>query len=124
MAELMLTKVWVNLVRTGEAMSGQSMRERTQSHEVSGDVQQFAGGRSRGIGEEGIRSNFEFTMRDMSLEDIETLKTWFGETVLARDHRGQHFYGAFYHIDIMEMREPDLYDIKIPLRTVTFDEGV
>jgi hypothetical protein len=124
MATLTLTKEFINLVSSGQSVSGQSARERPQAHSMEGDVQEYASGRLRGQGQEGIRAAFDRTLRDMSLEDLETLKTWLGETVLVRDYRGQHFYCTFYSVEVVEMREPELYDLKCAFRTVTHAEGV
>lgn len=119
---LTLTKVWVNRVDTGEALSAPSSG-RSRAHSLAGEVRSYAGGRQRSIVVEGERGTFAFTLLRLTLDQVETLRSWTGVTVQVRDHRGQRFFGVYYDVGITEYKD-DYYSVSISLATVTTDEGV
>lgn len=124
MATVILPKVFVTLVSTGEDISGYSARDRSQEHEMTGEVRQYAGGNKRAVTSEGVMSTFGFTLRDMSLADIVTLKSWIGLTVQVRDHRGQRFFGTYFKVTPIEHSEIADYDVAITLNVVSYNEEV
>ena len=121
MATLNLTRVWVNRLDTGEAVSAQSAVERSQEHAVAGDVRTYAGGRQRAVTQAGVASTFEFTLRFVTLATVTTLKAWIGVPVLVRDARGQAFTGVYFKVPPAEHRSPLDYDVTLSLRVVTTD---
>lgn len=125
MAVLVLSKLWVNRLDTGEAVSAYS-QDRAEAHTSDGEVRGYAGGRQRSITREGEAGQFTFTLRRVPLADVETLRTWKGLTVQVRDNRGRKFFGVYFGVPIVkEYRDNlDLYDVTIELRTVTVSEGV
>ena len=124
MAILQLDRVWVNRLDTGEAVSAISGRNRPQNHGLAGEVRTYAGGRQRAISVAGERSQFEVTLRLVSLATITLLRTWKGIPVQVRDHRGQLFVGVFFDVRVLEHASPTEYDVALPVRVVTTVEGV
>jgi hypothetical protein len=125
MAVLLLTKLWINLLSTGEAVSAHTQPQRPSVFSLTGEVLSFAGGRQRSVTAEGESGTFSFTLQDVTLAQRDTLRTWFGLNVIVRDHRGQMFTGVFYAANVAErITEPTLYEISITLQTTTTAEGV
>jgi hypothetical protein len=122
-ATLVLTKVFVNLLSTGEALSAQSTG-RSQAYGLDGEVRTFAGGRQRFVGKEGEHGQFTVTLRRIPLTSIVKLRTWQGLAVQFRDRRGQLFNGVFTTVNITTEWKDLLYDVEIPLRMISVDEGV
>lgn len=129
MAAVTLDRVWINHLDTGEAVSAKSF-DRSQSYDQDGEVRTFAGGRQRAFTVEGERGSFSFTLRKVSLETVEVLRSWKGLPVQVRDHRGQRWVGVFFEVTPVEPAVAPgapssyWYDVAIPLRTVTAAEGV
>lgn len=123
MATLTLTKVWVNRLDTGEAISAVSTPTRNRAHGIAGDVRTYAGGRQRAVSVAGERGQFDVTLRFVSLTTIDTLRAWVGIPVQIRDHRGQRFFGVFFDVPPQEHRSPLDYDVTLSLRVVTAAEG-
>lgn len=132
MATLNLTQTFINLLATGEAVSGNTMDGRTATYDRRGEVRIYAtgtqspGGRSRSITRQGAIGTFVFTFRDMTRTQIDTLKVWTGQPVQVRDDRSRIFYGVFYAVPEQEHRkhEETLYDVPMVISTVTVVEGV
>ena len=124
MAVLTLARVFVNLLATGGAVSAQSGVRRGRSHDVAGQMRTYAGGRQRAVSTAGERGVFAFAMADVSLATVEILRGWINQAVQVRDARGQRFFGVYFIVDVVEARDPALYDVAIDLRTVTTAEGV
>lgn len=125
MATLTLTKLWLNLLSSGQAISAYGQIGRTSQFNVDGEVRTFAGGRQRSVTIEGEQSSYSFVLQDVSLAVRDVLRAWFGQNVIVRDHRGQAFQGVFYAVDVAERTyEVDLYEIAITLRSTTTPEGV
>lgn len=124
MAQLNLTKVFINLLASGAAVSAQSAPRRDREHDQVGEVRTFAGGRQRSITRVGERGVFSFVLVDVSLATVELLRTWVGQPVQVRDHRGQRFFGVYFAVSTVESKDPSLYSVPIALRTVTTVEGV
>ena len=124
MAVLNLTKVWVNRLDTGAAVSAQSDVQRTRVHSVDGEVSTWAGGRQRATMMQGERGQFTVTLVLLSMSTVETLRSWVGVPVQIRDARGQKFFGTFFAVPIKERREPDMYDVDLSIATVTVTEGI
>jgi len=123
MAVLALSKLWVNRMDNGQAVSAQSAG-RGRNHDQAGEVRTYAGGRQRSVTIAGERGQFSFRLLDVSLATVELLRTWIGADVQVRDHRGQRFFGVFFGVNIVEYKDPSFYDVAIVLRTVTVVEGV
>lgn len=124
MATLTLTKVFINRLDTGVAVSGQSGPGRSQSYDMDGNVRTFAGGRMRAISTDGERGQFPFTLRDVTQATVDTLRSWLAYGVQVRDHRGRRFYGVILSVVVTEMPEPTLYDATVVLQTITAPDGV
>jgi hypothetical protein len=123
MATLTLDRVWVNRMDSGESVSAMSGVARSRQHDMAGEVRTYAGGRQRSVTTEGERGQFAFTLRLVSQDAIDTLREWKGLDVQVRDHRGQRFFGVYFAVNVIELREATLYDVAIELRTVTVVEG-
>jgi hypothetical protein len=125
MATLTLTALWINLVATGAAVSAQSAPDRAGTYSAQGAVVSNAGGRRRSITGPGRGGTFAFTLVLVPDTDRQTLKSWMGQTVQVRDHRGQQFYGVFYGIDSKEYKDNlAAYEVSIVLNVVDVVEGV
>jgi len=123
MAILLLTKLWVNRLDTGEGVSAYST-DRGRGHSNDGEVRVYAGGRRRAIISAGESGVFKFKMVDVPTVDMETLREWKGAVVEVRDHRGQRFVGTYFQVDIGEDKISTLYTVSIDLQTLSFEEGV
>lgn len=123
MASVTLTKLWINRLDTGEAVSAQS-GGRAVSYEDAGEVRTYAGGRQRSITQEGERGAFAFVLRDVPLATVDKLRTWKGLAVQVRDHRGQRWFGVFRTVTPAEHKDPNLYDVALTVQTITAAEGV
>lgn len=123
MATLVLTKVFINLLSTGEAFSAQSTG-RSQAYGLDGEVRTFAGGRQRFIGKEGEHGSFTVTLRRLTLPQLTALRAWQGLAVQFRDRRGQLFNGVFAAVNINREWPDLLYDVEIPLRMISVNVGV
>lgn len=124
MATLTLTKLWINVLATGEAVSGFSL-DRGEELDMDGGVRTYAGGRRRAYTTPGDIGTFGFTLRHMTKADVDTLKLWRGILVQVRDHRGQRFVGVYRKVKPDEVKSDiNLYDVSMTLETVSFVEGV
>ncbi|MGW3608936.1 hypothetical protein ACWD6N_03455 [Micromonospora sp. NPDC005163] len=124
MASVSLTRMWVNRVDSGEAVSAYSI-DRSRTHGIAGEVRAYAGGRQRSIAVEGERGEWSFTLRRLTLADIDTLRAWEGVLVQVRDHRGQREFGVIYDVPQVEyVHDAARYDVGLTLRMVTAAEGV
>lgn len=125
MATLTLTKMFINLLSTGAAVSAQTQRDRPVTYHKRGEVRVFAGNRLRGISLEGAPNTFSFVLQDVTRAQIDTLRNWAGLPVQVRDNRGRIWTGVFYDVDERErFNEPTLYEVPIVLNGVTDVEGV
>lgn len=124
MAILPLTKLWINRLDTGEAVSGATGRGRSQSFAMDLSVRTYASGRRRAISTAGEAGEVPFTLVQCTLDQVTTLRSWKGISVQVRDHRAQKWFGVFGEINVSEYMRPDLYSLTFTLRLVTFTEGV
>lgn len=123
MATLTLTKVFVNNVATGTAVSGWSARGRSEAYEAPGETRTYAGGRRRAIVGAGEAGSYSFQLRRISRTDVETLRGWVGQTVQVRDTKGRRFFGVYFAVDVIEYMDSK-WDVAIKLSVVTWPEGV
>lgn len=121
MATLTLTQAWVNLLPTGESVSGWTLRNRDWDAEVDGEIHKYAAGRFRAVSEEGTRRSFDFTLVRLTLSQVETLESWLGRTVQVRTHNGLYLVGAFFSVGTTEYMD-GLYAANIAIRSVTQQE--
>lgn len=125
MATLLLDRMWLNLLPTGEPLSAYGQIGRTSEFSLEGEVRSYAGGRQRSVTVEGERSSYSFTLQDLTLVQLELLRSWFGLSVQVRDHRGQVFRGVILAVSVAERTyELDLYEVSVTVRATTIAEGV
>lgn len=125
MTILLLPKVFINRLDTGEYVSAFSAPARTRSKEITGDVRQYAGGRQRSYSQVGVSGMWTARLRDLTLSTVETLEGWMGREVQVRDHRGQLFNGVFYSVPVDEHKgAPTLYDVTLTFKFITVPSGV
>lgn len=124
MTVLALDKLWLNLLTTGEGISGPSNRGKTQSFATEGRIAKGASGRLRSITVAGETGEFPYEYVVVSLATVAKLRTWQGQAVLARDIRGQRWFGAFYGVGVSEYMRTDLYAVSFTLNMITVTEGV
>jgi hypothetical protein len=119
MATLVLTKLFLNRLDTGEAVSAQTAPDRPQEWADTGDVRAFAGGRQRAVRAKGEAGVFSPTLIGVTMPTILTLRLWKGVPLLVRDYRGQSWTGVFFQVPIREAKEPTLYNVALTIRVVT-----
>lgn len=124
MTILTLSKFWINRMDTGDAVSGYSDPDRSREHTIDGEVSTYAGGRQRAIHVKGERGTYSFTLKELTLADVETLREWIGALVQVRDHRGQRYVGTYFGVSIGEVRLSLVYEVSISLQMLSVVEGV
>lgn len=124
MPALTLTRLWVNLMSTGEGISGASNRKKQWTVDVDVNVRTYANGRRRAISSPGIRREIPYTMLAVALPTRDYLESWLGRNVQVRDTRGQKWFGVFGGLSVLEHMPPTLYDVSFTLQTTTTSEGV
>lgn len=123
MVAITLDRTFVNLVATGAVIQAYTGRGRSRNYRTDGAVQAFAGGRYRSIALEGVAGQQTFMLRDVSTADIDTLKSWIGETVLVRDNRGRRMFGTYYEVGYQDRMLDGYYDVTLNVVEVTYNEG-
>jgi len=125
MTVLILNKLYINRVDTGELISGASGRGRTQAFgSPAYENRSYANGRQRTVSAVGETGHIPYTLIRMDLATCLKLRLWKKITVQVRDHRGQKWFGTFGAVDISEYMPADLYAASFTLDLVTFTEGV
>lgn len=124
MATLTLTKVFINRLDTGQAVSAQSDISRAREHSIAGSVRTYAGGRQRAVQQVGERGSFDVRLRMVSLSTVDLLRTWQGIPVQVRDARGQRFFGVYFKVPVVELRATGEYDVPLSVQLLTLVEGV
>lgn len=124
MATLNLTKIFVNLLSTGAAVSGQSAPGRGEVYEAAGEVRIYAGGRRRSIASVGEQGTFTFKLLMLTRADVDLLHTWQQQAVQVRDHKGRLFVGVYYGLTISEYRDRARWDVAITLHVVDVPTAV
>lgn len=120
MATLSLTKLWINRLDDGTAVSAQTAPGRTAALGAEGEVRQYAGGRQRAFTRAARSGTFEAVLRMVPTATVRVLESWIGVPVQVRDHRGQIFYGVFFEVPRIEARDDiDKYDVPLGLRAIT-----
>ena len=123
MASVTLTRTWVNLVATGEAVSAWTGRDKAREYSREGEVRRYAGGRFRSITAAGTRGQQTFRLRDVSQTDVDTLVSWIGQTVIVRDNRGRRMFGTFFSVPVTDRMDTSYYEVTLTVFEVTYDEG-
>lgn len=124
MATLTLDRIWVNRWDTGQAVSGQSARDRGEAYSVDGEVRTYGAGRQRSITTQGEHGTYTFKLRMLSRANVELLRAWKGIAVQVRDHVGRRFVGVYRAVEISEYTgDPTIFDVAINLQTVSVDES-
>lgn len=124
MTVLNLTRLWINRVDTGDAISGASGRDRVTNYGMDGEVRKYASGRLRSVTTAGLRINVPRSLVALDFATKEKLVTWLGLNVQVRDHRGNKWFGVFYGVDVTDYMAPGLYAATITLLSTTTVEGV
>lgn len=125
MVTLLLDRIWVNLLSTGESVSAYGQIGRTSEFSIDGEVRTYAGGRRRAVTKAGERSSYSCTLQDVTLTQRDLLRGWFEQNVQVRDHRGQIFRGVILAIGVAERTyELDLYEVALTILSTTTPEGV
>lgn len=124
MTVLALNRLWINLLSTGEGISGPSGRGKTQAFSVEGRVGLGANGRRRSITVAGEAGEIPYDYVAVDLATKDKLRTWQGQTVIARDSRGQRWWGTFFGVGVSEYMRTDLYAVSFTIETLTVVEGV
>lgn len=123
MTVLALTKLWINLLATGEGIAGASNPGKVQEFAVDGRMVKGANGRLRSVTVAGETGTFGYDYVLVDLATVTKLRAWQGQAVEVRDVRGQKWYGVFYGMQVSEYRRHDLYRLTFSLQAVTYTEG-
>lgn len=124
MATLNLTKAFVNLVATGQAVSAYMDPDRAEEYQVPGEVRTYAGGRRRSITAAGEEGTFKCVLVDLPRASVDTLHGWVGQLVQVRDNVGRRFFGVYHSVGAAEIRGLTTYTVGLTLTVVTAAEGV
>jgi hypothetical protein len=126
MTVLVLDKLWLNRLDTGEAIAAiSSPTDRSQQFAKQVTVHEYASGRLRAIST-GTASRGQLVYRLMNIDYAtkEKLISWAGVAVQVRDYRGQKWFGTFSDVDVTEYEQPGQYTAGFTLTTITVVEGV
>lgn len=124
MPTLTLNREWVNLMSTGEGISGFSARGKGYTVEIEARVDTYANGRRRATSTAGLKRDIAVTLVAVSLPTKDYLETWAGQNVQVRDIRGQKWFGIFAGLTVSEYMDPTLYAVAFTLQGTTTTEGV
>jgi len=125
MAALALTKVFINLTATGQAISAASAPGRLNDFEVPGESRLYAGGRRRAITSTGQVATYTCVLLLVSTADRDTLRSWAGQAVQIRDNLGNRNFGIYRKVPAAEVRgRPGRWNVTIALDVLTIAEGV
>ncbi len=122
MTVLNLTRLWLNRLDTGEAISGASGPGPATGIAMDGAVRTYAAGRRRSISTAGLKVEVPRTMVALDFATKDRLISWVGTLVQLRDFRGGKWYGVFFELNITEYRRPDLYSASFTLQGTTTTE--
>lgn len=123
MTILVLTKQWINLMSTGEGISGATGRGKVSTQSVGGEMRTYASGRRRAISVVGEVRAVPFVFMALDLPTKIKLESWAGQPVQVRDIRSQKWYGTFFGVTSTEYMRTDLYQCALQLEVSTFVEG-
>jgi hypothetical protein len=123
MATLQLTQLWINLWATGAAITGQTWISPEEDFARPGQRRLYAGGRTRAITQAGDLGTFKFRLALVDRATVDTLRTWAGQTVQVRDHRGRRFVGTYFAVAVTARRGSLLWNAEITLEELTVAEG-
>lgn len=118
MATLTLTRLWVNLVATGAAITAGSLPGRAVANVQAGEVRTFAGGRQRAITRAGVQGTYDVTLRLVPRADVDTLKSWIGQPVQVRDNLGRLLVGVYFGVPEIERKGQTLFDVALSVKAV------
>ena len=125
MATLTLTKTFINLMTTGASVAAYRNASDDDTQAMTGRVSTYAGGRQRAITQAGVQSQWKVPLRQVTAADVETLRSWMGQTVLVRDNRGRKAWGIILEVPRAPWKEQlDTYDVDLTLLGVDVDETV
>lgn len=124
MATLVLTKTFVNLLSSGQAVGYYTQPFRTQQYDVDGQVRTYGGGRQRSITTFGQKGTYDFTLVSVLPADLAILQSWIGQTVEVRNTKGERYVGVYYQLKVGERFADKEYDVAIELKALTVPDGV
>lgn len=94
-----------------------------ETDQVEGEVRAYGGRRRILLGDDDGRS-ITRQLRNLTLEQLTTLRTWRGLPVLFRDPHGRKVYGAFFAVEPTPHRDRVGWDVQLVITESTFDEEV
>ena len=127
-----LAKMWLSDVVTSRSFGWYTADGREQGFATQGQARFYADGRVRSADSPGMAGLWKFTLMELTPADVDILRAWLasGALLLARDHRGQSMYGAFFEAEFAENKAlsydstQNTYRGSITLRSVDVVEGV
>lgn len=123
MPTLNLTRLWVNLIATGEGISGASARGGGYTVDTDIRYATYANGRRRAIRAAGTTRELPYTLVAVSLPTKNHLESWLGQAVQVRDVRSQKWLGTFGGLAVSQYMDPALYSVSFTLQELTIIEG-
>jgi hypothetical protein len=120
---LSLNLLWVNLVATGEGISGASQRSKTQSFAVDGRLTKSGNGRIRAVSVAGETAEFPYEYVVGTVATRDKLRLWQGQMLQVRDKRGQKWYGTFFGVEVTEYLQDNLCRISFTFQQLSYTEG-
>lgn len=123
MAVVLLNRAWINLMASGAAVSANSAPAREEEYQVPGEVRTYANGRRRSITRAGEEGKYTVTLLLLTRAQVDTLRSWLGLEIQARDNRGRRFVGVCRGIAPREVRDRDRYHCTVAIDVVTAAEA-
>lgn len=123
MATLTLNKSWLNLLDTGVGISFYTLKEKSLTRSVKGEVRQYAAGNQVAIAAKGVKGAFSFSIARLTQTDVDVLDTWLSQAVIYRDTRSRALFGVFFDYNVTDNSNPRYFTVSIVINQVTYVEG-
>lgn len=123
MASVTLGDFWINL---GSDLSQHVVLRRQSSawsRPQTGDVRQYAAGRSRAVLKGGRTGTTTLHVRTTDFALVDTLHSWVGQRVFIRDERGRSAWGVYFDVPETDA-EARRVEFDLTIQHVSFDPAV
>lgn len=90
----------------------------------SGGVREYANGRFRAVTGPGTARKLTRTAVGLSMDQLDLMDSWEGQTVLFRDVRGRKMWGSYFDLDVADAKDRSGFDVTFTLQQITYSEAV
>lgn len=125
MASILLDTVWLNAASDpSDYASFPLMSALAVATSQSGEVRQYAGGRTRLVLKAGTPRNISLDLPELDRTQVTWLESHVGQIVLVRDDRGRKIWAAYITAGVDETQGDTTASAGISLTEVSFTEVV